>query len=323
MSVADASAHADWAAALFKGARATPVWRVAPEERSVAPADLGDDDGVARFREISHFETLLRAALEAADVVPPADPLILVMGAGSGVNAVAPCLRVFRGARIVATDQNDAEFSRLRRHLRDSGASDRVVCLQIEPESETLPSESFDMVSGASILQRLFDPDAALANTYRVLKPGGHAVFMEPFDGFGLIRLAFERICAESDLRGQTLSPPLRDALAAAAQDIAVRTMPDRTAPGFAELEQKWLFSRESLTAGAHQIGFREVRFFPHNDHASLYRDFARNLLSQAVGGEVADMPDWSWQVLDSFDQALPPPVKRLLMLEATIVLTK
>lgn len=322
MSVADAATQAEWAVTLFKGARASPVWRVAPEERSIAPAEP-EDDGVARFREITHFETLLRTAVEAADLNPPADPLILVMGAGSGVNAVAPCLRVFRGARIVATDRTDREFGRLRRHLHDSGASDRVVCLEIEPESETLPADSFDLVAGASILHRLYDPDQALANAFRVLKPGGHAVFMEPFDGFGLIRLAFERICVESELRGEPLSPPLRDALAAAAQDIAARTMPDRTEPGFADLQQKWLFSRESLTAGARQIGFREVRFFPHNDHPTLYRDFARTLLSQAVGSGVADMPEWSWQVLDGFDRALPPPVKRLLMLEGTIVLSK
>jgi SAM-dependent methyltransferase len=319
MSVADVAAQADWATALFKGARASPVWRVGPEERTIAPSE--PDDGVARFREITHFETLLRTAVEEAGLAPPADPLILVLGAGSGVNAVAPCLRVFRGARIVATDRTDAEFDRLRRHLRDSGASERVVCLEQDPESEAMPGESFDLAAGASILHRLFDPDRALANVFRVLKPGGHALFMEPFDGFGLIRLAFERICAEAELRGEPLSPPLYEALVDAAQDIAARTMPDRAAPGFADLEQKWLFSRESLTAGARQIGFREVRFLPHNDHPTLYRDFARTLLSQRTG--VGEMPDWGWQILDGFDRALPPPVKRLLMLEATIVLTK
>jgi SAM-dependent methyltransferase len=320
MSVADVTAQADWASDLFKSARGSPVWRVAPEERSIAPAD--DDDGVARFREITHFETLMRAAIEDSGVALPADPLILVLGAGIGVNAVAPCLRLFRGARIVASDRTDAHFPVLRRRLRDSGASDRVVCMEIEPESDAFPAESFDLVAGASILNRLLDPDEALANVFRVLKPGGHAVFMEPFDGFGLIRLAFERICAEGELRGD-LSPALREAMTAAAQDIGARTMPDRSAPGFEGLDQKWLFSRESLAAGARQIGFREARFFPHNDHATLYRDFARNLISQSVGGGLADMPEWAWQVLDGFDSALPPPVKRLLMLEGTIVLSK
>jgi SAM-dependent methyltransferase len=320
MSVADVTAQGDWVSDLFKGARASPVWRVAPEERSIAPAD--DDDGVARFREITHFETLMRAAIEDGGVAFPADPLILVLGAGIGVNGVAPCLRLFRGARIVAADRTDADFPVLRRRLRDSGASDRVVCMELEPESESLPDESFDLVSGVSILNRLLDPDAALANVFRVLKPGGHAVFMEPFDGFGLIRLAFERVCAEGELRGD-LSPALREAMTAAAQDIGARTMPDRNAPGFEELEQKWLFSRESLAAGARQIGFRAAQFFPHNDHPTLYRDFARNLLSQSVGGGLADMPEWAWQVLDGFDRALPPPVKRLLMLEGTVVLSK
>jgi ubiquinone/menaquinone biosynthesis C-methylase UbiE len=320
MSVADA-ATSEWATALFAGVRAAPVWRVAPEERSIAPADL--DDGVARFRETTHYELLLRAAVEGAGVRPPADPLILVLGAGTGVNGVAPCLRLFRGARIVATDRTDAQFGPLRRHLHDSGASDRVVCLEMEPESETVPAESFDLVTGASILNRLADPDQALANAFRVLKPGGHALFMEPFDGFGLIRLAFERILAEAQLRGDALSPPLEAALAASASDIAARTMPDPTRPEFGKMEQKWLFSRESLTAGARQIGFCEARFFSHNDHETLYRDFARNFLSQLAGAEAGEMPDWGWDVLDGFDRALPPPVKRLLMLEGTMVLSK
>jgi SAM-dependent methyltransferase len=322
MSVADIATTSDWASALFAAARAAPVWRVAPEERAIAPPEA-DDDGVARFREITHFETLLRAAVEDSGVALPADPLILVLGAGSGVNAVAPCLRMFRGARIVATDRTETHFPLLRRRLSESGAGDRVVCVPMAPEDEAVPAESFDLVVGASILHRLMDPDQALANTFRLLKPGGHAVFMEPFDGFGLIRLAFERILAEAGLRGEPLNPALGEALAATAQDIAARTMPDTSRPGFDQMEQKWLFSRESLTAGARQIGFAEVRFFPHNDHAALYRDFARTVLGQRVGAGVADMPDWAWEVLDGFDSALPPPVKRLLMLEATIVLAK
>jgi SAM-dependent methyltransferase len=296
---------------------------VAPEERSIAPAEADDDDGVARFREITHFEILLRAALEDSGIALPADPLILVVGAGAGVSGVAPCLRLFRGARIIATDRTETHFPLLRRRLRESGASDRVVCLQMAPEDEGMPAESFDLVTGASILHRLIDPDRALANAYRLLKPGGHAVFMEPFDGFGLIRLAFERIGAEAELRGEPLSPPLREALAATAADIAARTMPDPTRPGFEEMEQKWLFSRESLTAGARQIGFSEVRFFSHNDHPTLYHDFAKTLLGQLVGAGVGEMPAWAWEVLDGFDRALPPPVKRLLMLEGTMVLTR
>jgi len=321
MSVADVAPSSDWASALFAAARAAPVWRTTPEERSIAPPEA--DDGVARFREITHFETLLRAAIEDSSLDLPADPLILVLGAGSGVNGVAPCLRLFRGARIVATDRTETHFPLLRRRLSESGASERVVCLPMAPEDEAMPAESFDLVTGASILHRLTDPDRALANTFRLLKPGGHAVFMEPFDGFGLIRLAFERILAEAALRGVPLSPAIGAALAATAEDIAARTMPDRNRPGFETMDQKWLFSRESLTAGARQIGFTETGFFSHNDHPTLYRDFARTLLGQLVGDGVAEMPDWAWAVLDGFDRALPPPVKRLLMLEATMVLSK
>lgn len=318
MSAADAVTTSDWALALLKDAGAARVPLVAPEEHSI---DL--EAGMARFREITHFETLLRAAVEGAGLSPPVGPVILVLAAGDGVSGVAPCLRLFRGARIVAADRTDAEFGPLRRHLRDSGAEGRVICVEMEPENERFPAATFDLVTGSSILNRLIDPDRALANVFRLLKPGGHAVFFEPFDGFGLIRLAFERVLAEAELRGKPLNPPLAAALADHVGEIAARTMPDSSRPGFAERAQKWLFSRESLTAGARQIGFREARFFSHNDHSTLYRDFARSLITHKVGAGVADMPDWAWGVLDSFDRALPPPVKRLLMLEGTMVLSK
>jgi hypothetical protein len=34
-------------------------------------------------------------------------------------------------------------------------------------------------------------------------------------------------------------------------------------------------------------------------------------------------LPDWALALLDSFDRALRPPVKRLLMLEGTMVLRR
>jgi SAM-dependent methyltransferase len=321
MSSAGTLTADDWAAQLFTGRSAVSASCDPAEEVASARAD--EDDGIARFRQINHFETLLRAAIEAGGVTTPDDPLILVQGAGTGVHGVAPCLRLFRGARIVASDRTDKDFAALRRHLRQSGANERVVCLAMEPEDEVAPAESFDLIAGAFILHRLVDPDRAMANAFRMLKPGGHAIFMEPFDGHGLIRLAFERICAEADLRAEPLAPGLRDALVSSAIEIAGRTMPDSTRPGFAEMDQKWLFSRESLAAGARQAGFRQAVFLSHNDHWTLYRDFADVMLREKTGASVVDLPEWAWDVLAGFDRALPPPVKRLLMLEGTMVLSK
>ncbi len=115
----------------------------------------------------------------------------------------------------------------------------------------------------------------------------------------------------------------MRAALGAFVDDIGARTLPDPLRPGFADMDQKWLFSRESLAAGARQIGFSCVDFVSHHDHASLYRDFAQLVLGQQAGGEAVELPDWGWRILDDFDRALPPAIKRLVMLEGTMVLTK
>ena len=165
------------------------------------------DEMFARFREVSHFEALFRSAIEACHVVVPDSPLILAIGAGTGTSTVAPLLRQFHGARIVATDCDAHKLAALQFHLRDSGASERVTCLLREPDADITTPQDFDLVAGAFVLHRLVDPDEAMARAFRALKPGGHAIFLEPFEGQQLLRLAFERIAAEAEIRREALYP--------------------------------------------------------------------------------------------------------------------
>jgi len=78
----------------------------------------------------------------------------------------------------------------------------------------------------------------------------------------------------------------------------------------------------------AHQIsaraaGFETIRFVPHNDHATLYRDVAATHLRLSVGHDDLRFPDWASAILDSFDAAMTLSAKRELMVEGTIVLSK
>ena len=176
---------------------------------------------------------------------------------------------------------------------------------------------SVDLVSGIGCLQEMDDPDQVLAAAARALRPGGYGVFLAPFDGHGLLRLAYERIVAEAALHpDDPLDLDVATALATLAGDIAKRTLPDPRDPAFAQMQPKWLFARESLESAARSLGFRDVAFVPHHDVALLQ--------VRTVTGRVgADLPGWAGAVLDGFDQALRPPVKRLLMLEGTIVLRR
>jgi len=182
---------------------------------------------------------------------------------------------------------------------------------------------AFDLVTGASILHHLVHPRQGLLAAANALKPGGHAIFTEPFDGYGVMRLAYERILAEAALRDQPLESAVERVLRAMIADIAARTLPDRTAPGFADLDDKWLFSRELFETVGPLVGFSSVKFVPHNDHESLYRDIAAAQLRLMSGLDTLELPGWAIDILDAHDRALPGPVKRLLMLEGSIVMTR
>jgi|SRR5437899_6282678 len=270
-----------------------------------------------------HFEHLLHSALDAG-LTPPSEAVVLDLQSGDGMRSVVPWLRLLPQARILASDPASVLLASLYGHAAAIGEAERVLCLVAEPTSAPVAPGSIDLVSGVACLHEHDDPDLVLAAAAVALRPGGHAVFLAPFDGYGILRLAYERICAESRLRqDEPLSDEIDSALQVLVRDVAARTLPDRSDPEFGRLEQKWLFARASLEMAARALGFRDVCFLAHNDHETLYRDMAFVQLRSATARPTVELPGWAVAILDGFDRALRPPVKRLLMLDGTAILTR
>jgi SAM-dependent methyltransferase len=193
----------------------------------------------------------------------------------------------------------------------------------LDAMSSLVTPAAFDLVTGAAILHHLENPEAGLEAAARALKPGGHAIFFEPFNGWAIMRLAFERILAEAELRHDPLDPVVDAALHAFIRDVKERSDPDATTSWFHKLDDKWLFSRSRISASAKSAGFATIRYVPHNGHKTLYRDVAGIQLRLSTGREDLDFPPWAWAIMDSFDAAMTRDAKRELMMEGTIVLTK
>ncbi len=163
---------------------------------------------------------------------------------------------------------------------------------------------TFDLVSGVACLHELDDPDLVLAAAARALRPGGYAVFLAPFDGHGVLRLAYERIRAEAPLWPDAPLAPGVDAALESLNRRHRRADPCRTPP--IPASRPWTRSGcsrgESLeTAARAAFGFREVRFLAHNDHETLYRDVAAMQVQMVTGHAEAALPDWALALLDSF----------------------
>lgn len=126
------------------------------------------------------YDFALRATEEAGlrdmrrDLLADARGRVLDVGAGTGAN-----LGLFgpEATEIVFCEPDPHMAKRLRRKLADAGGGRSVV----EAAAERLPFEdsSFDTVVFTLVLCTVPDPGAALAETARVLRPGGRMLFLE------------------------------------------------------------------------------------------------------------------------------------------------
>lgn len=108
-----------------------------------------------------------------ADLVARASGQVLEVGAGTGAN-----LAHYRGVeQVVVAEPDPAMRSRLRARL--GSAAVPVVVSEDPAEHLGYPDASFDTVVSTLVLCSVANPEAALAELRRVLRPGGKLLVLE------------------------------------------------------------------------------------------------------------------------------------------------
>lgn len=159
-----------------------------------------------KYLALEHFANLINGALTKIGYAK-ADPVILDIGSGSG-NTVFPALDRFPNSNIVATDISENLLAILRDQLAtEEKYKNRVGLVCVDVTQNHFAENSFDLVIGAAILHHLLDPRPALEAVCSALKPGGYAIFFEPFEyGSALLRVAYGDI-VEQAMRRAGLDP--------------------------------------------------------------------------------------------------------------------
>lgn len=98
---------------------------------------------------------------------------VVEIGAGTGANVTF----LPQGAHLYAVEPNLAMHDRLQHNCEAAGVE--VTILATGAEVIPLPDASVDEVICSLVLCTVADPDAALAEVRRVLRPGGHFRFVE------------------------------------------------------------------------------------------------------------------------------------------------
>ena len=146
--------------------------------------DLGREPKRLRFADADYLdhETWIRPAFAQLGNLTGLD--VLDYGCGHGMAAV---VMARSGARVTAFDLSRGYLDEVDRRARANQV--RIKLVQADGERLPFASASFDRIWGNAILHHL-DLASAACELHRVLRPGGSAVFCEPWGENPLLNLA-------------------------------------------------------------------------------------------------------------------------------------
>lgn len=104
---------------------------------------------------------------------------ILDLGSGPGFLACELALDVAASGRIVGVDISSDMNSIASKRIAAAGLGDRVEILEGDATALTFADATFDATVSMQVIEYLAEPDAALQELVRVLRPGGRIVIID------------------------------------------------------------------------------------------------------------------------------------------------
>lgn len=104
--------------------------------------------------------------------------IILDVGAGTGRFSLAMAKKLSAG-KVICLDLSKEMLQQLKRKAEDEGLKGKIQILKGEASSTGLENESLDLVVSNNVFHELSNPEAALAEILRVLKPGGWVIITD------------------------------------------------------------------------------------------------------------------------------------------------
>lgn len=187
---------------------------------------------------------------------------VLEVGSGSGGPAVY--LALARGCRVTGVDINEHGVGNARRLAEARGVADRVH-FQAVDASQPLPYDeaSFDAVVSNDAMCHIRDRSAVLRDWYRVLRPGGRALFTDAMVLTGIV--SHEELAIRSSIGFYLFVPPGENERLLQAAGFALLDIGDVT-DNAAEVSGRWHEARarhrEALVAREGQANFDGLQRF-------------------------------------------------------------
>lgn len=275
----------------------------------------------ARYTDNDHWKYLVGQALDLAGVDRQSSLRILDIGSGSG-NTVFAATDLLPNSVVYANDISPQLLQILvgiQEHLPQLEGRIEAYCFDLH--KDFFADNTFDLVIGGSILHHMFDPEAALKNAARWLRPGGKILLFEPLEIGGHIMAAIY-LTLLADLEFE-LDPKIVAFFKGLCHDYEARFGVPRVKPWTSALDDKWLFHPAYLREMASKIGLTLELVAPtHTTVDKIFSDSVRVTLNIAGLGNIPT-PDKLWEILALFDTGISTNLKERFTSEGIIILAK
>jgi phosphatidylethanolamine/phosphatidyl-N-methylethanolamine N-methyltransferase len=128
-----------------------------------------------------------RRAIDAANSLPGAE--VLEVGVGTGL--ALPLYTADK--RVTGIDLSADMLARARERVAARGLRNVVALLEQDAEATTFADNSFDIAAAMFVASVVPHPARLLTELKRLVRPGGHILFINHFSATGGLRLAVER----------------------------------------------------------------------------------------------------------------------------------
>ncbi len=246
--------------------------------------------------------------------------LILELGCGFG-SATIPILQLFPSARLIASELSVPMLSILKEIILKQNVNQNYALIQLNAEEMDFIPNSIDMVIGAAILHHLFTPEKVIEQCYKVLKPGGIAIFFEPFEaGYAILSLIYKSILKENRFRWRNrLNRSQVNYLKGCVDTWRQMQNSDKTDPFFAGVDDKCLFTRQYFERLVDKYGFKKFDVYSINKTEQPFS----SLVQVHLSGNHVTLPDWAWPIVYEHEDNFSTDLKQDLMTEGTVIFIK
>lgn len=302
----------------------TPVREIGREKVGVSDFLLERaDEYFERFVNYGHVYAVLKGEIERRKI----DLCGVGIDVGSGFgNTVIPLLMHHPELKVISTDISPDLLAILRREAWSRDMGSRCAAVAMDAQADYFQPGCVDFAFGNAILHHLQDPEAAIRNVLSALRPGGTAIFCEPFQaGHAIQHMAYDRILAEARYRGEDTAG-LRF-MYALTRDIWARThqkVPADNGISWEQLDDKWLFSKSYFDRIASSLNCSAIEVRPQYFNDEFLTQHTHVAITQYGGLEASSVPEWAWNVLKTYDNdILSRDLKSEFVMEGIVTITR